>query len=68
LTHKDEQGFGENREKDTSLQVFHTFQPDQYGKKILQIRNQTVRMSIPSQKKWNSPQTWMHLLNGRLLI
>jgi hypothetical protein len=32
------------------------------------MRNQKVKMSILSQKKWNSPQTWMHLLNGRLLI
>jgi hypothetical protein len=32
------------------------------------MRNKKVKMSILSKKKWNSPKTWMHLLNGRLLI
>jgi hypothetical protein len=50
------------------LQVCHPCHPYQYGKKIIQMNNQKVKMSILSQKKWNSPQTWMHILNGRLLI
>jgi hypothetical protein len=32
------------------------------------MSNQAVKMILPSQKKWNSPHKWMHLLNGRLLI
>jgi hypothetical protein len=50
------------------LQVCHLCHPYHYRKKILQIRNQKVKVTTLSQKRWNSPQTWMHLLNGRLLI
>jgi hypothetical protein len=32
------------------------------------MRNLKVKMIILSHKKWKSPQRWMHLLNGRLLI
>jgi hypothetical protein len=50
------------------LQVCHLCQPYHYGKKILQMRNQKLKVTILSHKRWNSPQTWMHLLNERLLI
>jgi hypothetical protein len=70
FTHKKGPGFVANEEEDTSLTGMpcHPFQPDKGGKKIIQMRNQTVKISIPSQKKWNSHQTWMQILNVRLLI
>jgi hypothetical protein len=36
--------------------------------RIIKMRNQRMKLTILSQESWNSPQTWMPDLNGRLLI
>jgi hypothetical protein len=50
------------------IQVYHLCHPYHHGKRIIEMRNQRMKLTIFSQESWKSPQTWMSHLNGRLLI
>jgi hypothetical protein len=50
------------------IQVYHIWHPYHHEKRIIQMRNHRMSLTIPSQDSWNFPQSRIPHLNGRLLI
>jgi hypothetical protein len=68
LTHKEEPGFGENREEDTSIAGMPPFLTRPIREEDYSDEESEGEDEYLLGEEVESPQTWMYLLNGRLLI